>query len=34
LEIKKLLQENRIKDINNPRYTNQKFLEIFKKNDI
>jgi nucleoside-diphosphate-sugar epimerase len=34
LEIKKLLQENRIKDINNPRYTNQKFLELFKKNDI
>jgi nucleoside-diphosphate-sugar epimerase len=29
-EIKKLLMETRIKDINNPRYTNQKFLQIFK----
>jgi nucleoside-diphosphate-sugar epimerase len=34
LEIKKLLQEKRIKDINHPRYTNQKFLEMFRKNDI
>jgi nucleoside-diphosphate-sugar epimerase len=34
LEIKKLLQEKRIKDINHPRYTNQKFLEVFRKNDI
>lgn len=30
IEIKKLLIETRIKDINNPRYTNQKFLQIFK----
>jgi nucleoside-diphosphate-sugar epimerase len=29
-EIKKLLIETRIKDINNPRYTNQKYLQIFK----
>jgi len=29
-EIKKLLMETRIKDINNPRYTNQKYLKIFK----
>ena len=29
-EIKKLIQEKRIKDINDPRYTNQKYLEIFK----
>lgn len=29
-EIKKLLMETRIKDINNPRYTNQKYLQIFK----
>ena len=34
IEIKKLFVENRIKDINNPRYTNQKFLEMFAKNDI
>lgn len=34
LEIKKLMHEKRIKDINHPRYTNQKFLEVFKKNDI
>jgi nucleoside-diphosphate-sugar epimerase len=31
-EIKNLLQEGRIKNINNPRYTNQKFLEMFKSN--
>lgn len=30
LEIKNLLEEGRIKNINNPRYTNQKFLEMFK----
>jgi len=29
-EIKKLIQEKRIKDMNDPRYTNQKYLEIFK----
>jgi nucleoside-diphosphate-sugar epimerase len=29
-EIKKILMETRIKDINNPRYTNQKYLQIFK----
>jgi len=31
-ELKKLLEENRIKNINDPRYTNQKYLEIFKIN--
>lgn len=30
-ELKKLLVEKRIKNINDPRYTNQKYLEIFKK---
>jgi len=30
IEIKRLLIETRIKDINNPRYTNQKYLQIFK----
>ncbi len=29
-EIKKLILEKRITDINDPRYTNQKFLELFK----
>ena len=29
-EVKKLIIENRIKDANDPRYTNQKYLEIFK----
>ena len=29
-EIKKLILEKRIKDINDPRYTNQKYLELFK----
>ena len=29
-EIKKLILEKRITDINDPRYTNQKYLEIFK----
>jgi len=29
-EIKQLILEKRIKDINDPRYTNQKYLEIFK----
>ena len=31
LELKKLLTEKRIKNFNDPRYTNQKYLEIFKK---
>ena len=31
-EIKKIIFEKRIKDINDPRYTNQKYLEIFKSN--
>ena len=31
-EIKKNIFEKRIKDINDPRYTNQKYLEIFKSN--
>jgi nucleoside-diphosphate-sugar epimerase len=30
LEVKKLLENKRIKDVNNPRYTNQKYLEFFK----
>ena len=30
-ELKKLLIEKRIKNFNNPRYTNQKYLEIFKE---
>lgn len=29
-ELKKLLVEKRIKNFNDPRYTNQKYLEIFK----
>jgi len=29
-EIKKIINEKRIKDMNDPRYTNQKYLEIFK----
>jgi nucleoside-diphosphate-sugar epimerase len=29
-ELKKLLKEKRIKNFNDPRYTNQKYLEIFK----
>ena len=31
-EIKKIIFEKRIKDINDTRYTNQKYLEIFKSN--
>ena len=31
LELKKLLKEKRIKNFNDPRYTNQKYLEIFKE---
>lgn len=31
-EIKKIINEKRIKDMNDPRYTNQKYLEIFKSN--
>ncbi len=31
-ELKKLLNEKRIKNFNDPRYTNQKYLELFKKN--
>ena len=30
LELKKILVEKRIKNFNDPRYTNQKYLEIFK----
>ena len=30
-ELKKLLTEKRIKNFNDPRYTNQKYLEIFKE---
>ena len=29
-ELKKLLVERRIKNFNDPRYTNQKYLEIFR----
>ena len=28
-EVKELLEKKRIKDINDPRYTNQKYLELF-----
>ena len=31
-ELKKLLVEKRIKNFNDPRYTNQKYLELFKEN--
>ena len=31
-ELKKLLIEKRIKNFNDPRYTNQKYLELFKEN--
>ena len=31
MELKKLLVEKRIKNFNDPRYTNQKYLEIFKE---
>ena len=30
-ELKKLLIEKRIKNFNDPRYTNQKYLELFKE---
>lgn len=30
-ELKKILESKRIKDLNNPRYTNQKYLEVFSK---
>ena len=33
-ELKKLLVEKRIKNFNDPRYTNQKYLEIFKEKMI
>jgi nucleoside-diphosphate-sugar epimerase len=33
LEIKKLLTDKRIKNVNSPRYTNQKYLEVFSKNE-
>jgi len=29
-ELKELLESGRIRDLNNPRYTNQRFLELFK----
>ena len=29
-EVKKLILEKRIQDINDPKYTNQKYLELFK----
>ncbi|MGZ6005791.1 MAG: NAD-dependent epimerase/dehydratase family protein [Candidatus Saccharimonadales bacterium] len=29
LEVKKLIEEHRIKDVNNPRYSNQNFLTMF-----
>lgn len=31
-ELKELLQQGRIKDLNNPRYTNQAYLEVFHAN--
>lgn len=30
VEVKKLIEERRIKDVNNPRYSNQSFLTMFK----
>ena len=33
IEVKKLLTEKRIKNVNSPRYTNQKYLEVFSKNE-
>ena len=30
VEVKNLILENRITNINDPRYTNQKYLELFK----
>ena len=33
-ELKKLLEEKRIKNFNDPRYTNQKYLEMFKEKNI
>ena len=33
IEVKKLLDEKRIKNVNSPRYTNQKYLEVFSKNE-
>ena len=30
-ELKKLLEERRIKNFNDPRYTNQRYLEMFKE---
>ena len=33
IEVKKLLIEKRIKNVNSPRYTNQKYLEVFSKNE-
>jgi hypothetical protein len=29
MEIKALLEDNRIKDINNPAYSNQAYLQMF-----
>ena len=31
MELKKLLEEKRIKNFNDPRYTNQKYLEMFNE---
>ena len=31
IEVKKLLTEKRIKNVNSTRYTNQKYLEVFSK---
>jgi nucleoside-diphosphate-sugar epimerase len=33
-EVKKLIEEHRIKDVNNPRYSNQGFLEMFHTHQL
>lgn len=33
-EVKKLIEERRIKDVNNPRYSNQSFLTMFKTHQL
>lgn len=33
-EVKKLIEERRIKDVNNPRYSNQSFLTMFKTHHL
>ena len=33
-EVKKLIEEHRIKDVNNPRYSNQNYLTMFKTHQL